>query len=270
MSLHRLGGLALAAAMVLSACGGGSRGGRLGSMSSEERSLLSYIPEVLRPTCATHYHTQEEFTGVWVDTDVVALYPGAVAGFACRYDNAEVRYLRYRTVSSLHAALEDRWGLDAGGCARWTGVLSGPEYRYRVAGGPVRGLVRLGRFTFYALNATWTDDRARVLGDADTLPGEQNEAGAMNLNWEPLVSRFSLDAGASSPTVDLQRVTPGVDVQANPSRVPVVTGIGKSTLLLQLVANVSSAGLPCLLASGEESASRISVKARRTGIPERR
>ncbi|MGH2636075.1 MAG: ATPase domain-containing protein, partial [Actinomycetota bacterium] len=29
-------------------------------------------------------------------------------------------------------------------------------------------------------------------------------------------------------------------------------GIGKSTLLLQLVANLSAAGLPCLLASGEE------------------
>jgi DNA repair protein RadA/Sms len=43
-------------------------------------------------------------------------------------------------------------------------------------------------------------------------------------------------------------------------------GIGKSTLLLQLVANLSAAGLPCLLASGEESRSQVSARAGRLGI----
>jgi DNA repair protein RadA/Sms len=43
-------------------------------------------------------------------------------------------------------------------------------------------------------------------------------------------------------------------------------GIGKSTLLLQLVANLSAAGLPCLLASGEESRRQVSGRARRLGI----
>ena len=43
-------------------------------------------------------------------------------------------------------------------------------------------------------------------------------------------------------------------------------GIGKSTLLLQLVANLSAAGLPCLLASGEESRRQVSARARRLGI----
>jgi DNA repair protein RadA/Sms len=44
-------------------------------------------------------------------------------------------------------------------------------------------------------------------------------------------------------------------------------GIGKSTLLLQLVASLSAAGLPCLLASGEESRQQVAMRARRLGIP---
>ncbi len=43
-------------------------------------------------------------------------------------------------------------------------------------------------------------------------------------------------------------------------------GIGKSTLLLQLVANVSAAGHPCLLVSGEESQAQVAARARRLGI----
>lgn len=43
-------------------------------------------------------------------------------------------------------------------------------------------------------------------------------------------------------------------------------GIGKSTLLLQLVANLSAAGFPCLLASGEESRRQVSARARRLGL----
>jgi DNA repair protein RadA/Sms len=44
-------------------------------------------------------------------------------------------------------------------------------------------------------------------------------------------------------------------------------GIGKSTLLLQLVANLSAAGLPCLLASGEESREQVAARARRLKVP---
>jgi len=44
-------------------------------------------------------------------------------------------------------------------------------------------------------------------------------------------------------------------------------GIGKSTLLLQLASRLSSAGHPCLLASGEESLSQAARRARRLGIP---
>ena len=43
-------------------------------------------------------------------------------------------------------------------------------------------------------------------------------------------------------------------------------GIGKSTLLLQLVANLTAGGLPCLLASGEESRRQVAARARRLGV----
>lgn len=43
-------------------------------------------------------------------------------------------------------------------------------------------------------------------------------------------------------------------------------GIGKSTLLLQLVSRLTAAGRPCLIASGEESRGQIASRARRLGI----
>jgi DNA repair protein RadA/Sms len=43
-------------------------------------------------------------------------------------------------------------------------------------------------------------------------------------------------------------------------------GIGKSTLLLQVVANLSAAGLACLLASGEESLDQVAARADRLGL----
>ncbi len=43
-------------------------------------------------------------------------------------------------------------------------------------------------------------------------------------------------------------------------------GIGKSTLLLQLVGRLTAAGRPCLLASGEESRRQVGERARRLGV----
>lgn len=43
-------------------------------------------------------------------------------------------------------------------------------------------------------------------------------------------------------------------------------GIGKSTLLLQLVARLSTAGRDCLLVSGEESHAQVAGRARRLGV----
>ena len=43
-------------------------------------------------------------------------------------------------------------------------------------------------------------------------------------------------------------------------------GIGKSTLLLQLVSRLHESGHPCLLASGEEARGQVAGRARRLGI----
>jgi DNA repair protein RadA/Sms len=43
-------------------------------------------------------------------------------------------------------------------------------------------------------------------------------------------------------------------------------GIGKSTLLLQLLGTLSAAGMPCLLVSGEESRAQVAARARRLGV----
>lgn len=43
-------------------------------------------------------------------------------------------------------------------------------------------------------------------------------------------------------------------------------GIGKSTLLLQVVGHVAAAGGTCLVASGEESRAQVAIRARRLGI----
>jgi DNA repair protein RadA/Sms len=64
----------------------------------------------------------------------------------------------------------------------------------------------------------------------------------------------------------MDRVLGGGLVPASVSLLAGEPGIGKSTLLLQVVANLSAAGLPCLLASGEESRRQVSARARRLGI----
>jgi DNA repair protein RadA/Sms len=65
---------------------------------------------------------------------------------------------------------------------------------------------------------------------------------------------------------DLDRVLGGGLVPASVTLLAGEPGIGKSTLLLQLVANLSAAGHPCLLVSGEESHAQVASRARRLGI----
>ncbi len=64
----------------------------------------------------------------------------------------------------------------------------------------------------------------------------------------------------------IDRVLGGGLVPASVALLAGEPGIGKSTLLLQLVANLSAAGLSCLLASGEESRDQVSARARRLGV----
>ncbi|MFM7718654.1 MAG: AAA family ATPase, partial [Actinomycetota bacterium] len=70
--------------------------------------------------------------------------------------------------------------------------------------------------------------------------------------------------GTGFPSVD--RVLGGGVVPGSVALLAGEPGIGKSTLLLQLVSTLSAAGLPCLLASGEESRAQVAARARRLGI----
>jgi DNA repair protein RadA/Sms len=67
------------------------------------------------------------------------------------------------------------------------------------------------------------------------------------------------------PEVD--RVLGGGLVPASVSLLAGAPGIGKSTLLLHLVAHLASLGHDCLLVSGEESHAQVAARARRLGIP---
>ena len=78
------------------------------------------------------------------------------------------------------------------------------------------------------------------------------------------------------PTPDARVPTgfPGVDRVLGGGIVPASVillagepGIGKSTLLLHLVANLSATGHPCLVASGEESRGQVAARAKRLGLP---
>ena len=65
----------------------------------------------------------------------------------------------------------------------------------------------------------------------------------------------------------IDRVLGGGLVEAGVALLAGEPGIGKSTLLLQLVTNLSAAGLSCMLASGEESRDQVAARAARLGVP---
>lgn len=64
----------------------------------------------------------------------------------------------------------------------------------------------------------------------------------------------------------IDRVLGGGLVEAGVALLAGEPGIGKSTLLLQLVTNLSAAGLPCVLASGEESRDQVAARVGRLGV----
>lgn len=66
---------------------------------------------------------------------------------------------------------------------------------------------------------------------------------------------------------DVDRVLGGGIVPASVTLLAGEPGIGKSTLLLHLVAHLASSGHECLLVSGEESHAQVASRARRLGIP---
>jgi DNA repair protein RadA/Sms len=70
----------------------------------------------------------------------------------------------------------------------------------------------------------------------------------------------------STGIAGIDRVLGGGLVSATVALLAGEPGIGKSTLLLQLLASLESAGRRCLLASGEESREQVAMRARRLGL----
>jgi DNA repair protein RadA/Sms len=75
------------------------------------------------------------------------------------------------------------------------------------------------------------------------------------------------DARVSTGFRDIDRVLGGGLVPASVSLLAGEPGIGKSTLLLHLVASLASRGRACLLVSGEESQAQVAARAHRLGVP---
>lgn len=71
----------------------------------------------------------------------------------------------------------------------------------------------------------------------------------------------------STGFADIDRVLGGGIVPASVALLAGEPGIGKSTLLLHILAHLSGAGRRCVLVSGEESHAQVAARARRLGVP---
>jgi DNA repair protein RadA/Sms len=102
--------------------------------------------------------------------------------------------------------------------------------------------------------------------------GSVDEVAARSSATNALVPTVLEAEGHDDPRVptglsDVDRVLGGGLVPASVVLLAGEPGIGKSTLLLQLLGNLSATGRPCLLVSGEESRAQVAARARRLGVP---
>jgi DNA repair protein RadA/Sms len=95
---------------------------------------------------------------------------------------------------------------------------------------------------------------------------EQALGGRVAPGVEPLAPAPGVERRVSTGLPGVDRVLGGGLVRAGVALLAGEPGIGKSTLLLQLVSNLSDAGLSSLLASGEESSEQMGARAHRLGI----
>jgi DNA repair protein RadA/Sms len=81
-----------------------------------------------------------------------------------------------------------------------------------------------------------------------------------------LVSGPDDERRVSTGSAGIDRVLGGGVVPASVALLAGEPGIGKSTLLLHVLAHLSSAGQTCVLVSGEESHAQVAARARRLGV----
>jgi DNA repair protein RadA/Sms len=114
--------------------------------------------------------------------------------------------------------------------------------------------------------ARWTG-RCPACGSWGTI-AERGPVGiAAAAPLQSLAPELDRDEGRIATGFDgVDRVLGGGFVPGSVTLLAGEPGIGKSTLLLQIVASASAAGLACILASGEESRAQVARRARRLGI----
>lgn len=103
--------------------------------------------------------------------------------------------------------------------------------------------------------------------DAWGTVAEQRTEAATGSEPVPLSVTDEADLRMTTGLRGVDRVLGGGLVAGSAVLIGGAPGIGKSTLLLHLMANLSAAGHDCLLASGEESRAQVAARARRLAIP---
>ncbi|HET9724999.1 MAG TPA: AAA family ATPase [Actinomycetota bacterium] len=114
--------------------------------------------------------------------------------------------------------------------------------------------------------AQWAG-RCPGCGAWGTIQERSGGTGDARVDLQTLEHDGSVERRVPTGFAGVDRVLGGGLVPASVTLLAGEPGIGKSTLLLQLVANLSAAGLSCLLASGEESRAQVAARARRLGVP---
>lgn len=106
-------------------------------------------------------------------------------------------------------------------------------------------------------------------GTIEEVTSSSLSRGAGSPDAAPLITATDPedDRRISTGFPDVDRVLGGGIVPASVMLLAGEPGIGKSTLLLHLVADLASSGYECLLVSGEESHAQVASRARRLGMP---
>ena len=106
-----------------------------------------------------------------------------------------------------------------------------------------------------------------LLAETNNKPsGPLSKSFGQKINFEYLNNESFDYAKLKTNLNEVDRVTGGGFVSGSITLIGGDPGIGKSTLLLQIVGNLSKLGEDCIYVSGEESLSQIKMRADRLGV----
>ncbi len=115
----------------------------------------------------------------------------------------------------------------------------------------------------------WNTIKEVRLGSASSDRSSRSQGYAGSLSEVKLLSEVNLTHAERITTgmSEFDRVLGGGIVRGSVVLVGGAPGAGKSTILLQAIANIAAQGLPVLYVSGEESLQQIAERAQRLGLP---